>query len=79
MPPIDHGGRNFRYILKISKRGNVVVDEVKTITNWRQSRYEFLSNDVYTPYNVTIQAANEHQSSSVYLKPNIIYSGESSM
>ncbi|XP_071147603.1 neuroglian-like isoform X2 [Mytilus edulis] len=77
MPPIDHGGRNFRYILKISKRGNVVVDEVTTITNWRQSRYEFLSNDVYTPYNVTIQAANEHQSSSVYLKPNIIYSGES--
>ena len=78
MPPIDQGGDNFRYIIKISKYGAQNLDEIRTITNWRQSRYEFLTNDVYTPYNVTVQARNEHQNNTAELKSHLLYSGESS-
>jgi hypothetical protein len=78
MPPIDHGGNNFRYIIKISKYGAQNLDEIRTITNWRQSRYEFLTNDIYTAYNVTVQAVNEHRNNTAELKPYILYSGESS-
>lgn len=78
MPPIEHGGDNFRYVLSISRRGNNPFDDTKTISNWRDDRFELLTNDIYVPYNITIKAANEHGDSSAPLIVHTIYSGESS-
>lgn len=79
MPPIEHGGRDFRYILRIWRAGIQPFEYVKTIANWRQNRFELLRNDIYTPYNVTLEAFNEYKNADAELKPVVIYSAESSM
>ncbi|XP_052085471.1 neuroglian-like isoform X2 [Mytilus californianus] len=77
MPPIEHGGENFRYVISINRRGNNPYDNSKTISNWRDDRFELLTNDIYVPYNVTIKAVNSDGDSSAPLIVHTIYSGES--
>lgn len=60
MPPIEHNGQQFKYILTIQREGQGL-DQVTpvTISEWSQFRYEKQTNDIFTPYLITIKANNE--------------------
>lgn len=78
MPPIEQGGDNFHYVLSIMRSGNAPVDFTRTLSDWRLKRYEYLTNDIYVAYNVTIKASNQYGDSAAELRTVTIHSGESS-
>ncbi|VDI06743.1 neuronal cell adhesion molecule, partial [Mytilus galloprovincialis] len=69
--------KNPKNVRGLGDKPNYLVVEWVTISNWRDDRFELLTNDIYVPYNITIKAANEHGDSSAPLIVHTIYSGES--
>ncbi|XP_061175831.1 neuroglian-like [Saccostrea echinata] len=60
MPPIEHNGRQFRYILTIQREGSGFNGiYVSSILDWKTSHWEQRTNDIFVPYIITIRASNE--------------------
>ncbi|XP_062597947.1 neuroglian-like isoform X2 [Saccostrea cucullata] len=59
MPPIEHNGWGFRYVLTIRRDGPDFYDiNTFSISDWRISHWEQQTNDIFTPYIITIRATN---------------------
>jgi hypothetical protein len=79
MPPIEHNGQQFKYILTIEREGQGSDGVVPvTISDWQTFRYEKQTNDIFVPYTVTVKANNEMGDSSVSVEPYHGFSAEES-
>lgn len=79
MPPIEHNGQQFKYILTIQREGQGL-DQVTpvTISEWSRFRYEKQTNDIFTPYLITIKANNEAGDSTAPVQEHRGFSAEDS-
>lgn len=79
MPPIEHNGQQFKYILTIQREGQGL-DQVTpvTISDWSTFRYEKQTNDIFVPYMITIKANNEAGDSTAPVQEHRGWSAEDS-
>ncbi|XP_048738673.2 neuroglian-like isoform X2 [Ostrea edulis] len=77
MPPIEHNGQQFKYILTIQREGQGLDQVIPvTISDWKTFRYEKQTNDIFVPYLITVKANNEIGDSSSSVVEKTGYSAE---
>lgn len=79
MPPIEHNGQQFKYILTIQREGQGLDQVIPvTISDWKTFRYEKQTNDIFVPYLITVKANNEIGDSRLSVVEKTGYSAEES-
>ena len=75
MPEIQHNADNFKYVLTIKKDGKTTKHE---IYDWQENQKEINYGDVYSPYEIYVEA---HNTLGPYSRPAVVhigYTGEDS-
>lgn len=72
MPPIQHAGDKFEYILTVIKDGITI--HTSNINNYTITRRNIPTNDIFVPYDITVKAKNEIGESNA---PLVVYKGYS--
>ena len=73
MPPVEHNGEGFHYILFIKKDGK---KNSTTISDWRENTKEFDFGQIYEPYQIWVEAANDEGTFDGRTDIHIGYTGE---
>ena len=76
MRPLMHNGRDFKYVITVKKENSTDNEDVHTISNWKQQHLILTTNNVYTPYRITMKAKNSHGDATVDPVSILGYSGE---
>lgn len=75
MPPIQHNGPGFHYVVMISKVGDNTVQSYIRNDSFK-GRFDIPVDDVYQPYTVTVKAANRVGEPPQLATSHMGYSGE---
>lgn len=75
MPPAEHNGPNFRYVIEWREGGETKKEKFNEY-NWEVGRKEIPVDNIYAPYVVTVSAENNKGSPLVPPKEISGYSGE---
>lgn len=69
MPEIEHNGDNFKYVLVIKKDGKTNRTE---ISDWKENQKEIDTGQIYTPYEIYVEAYNKE---GTYERPAVVHFG----
>lgn len=75
MPPIEHNGQHFQYVLTLRRDGQQWGRSI-VIYDWSTSRYEEDVYGIFVPYNISVRAQNEVGESLAPVKEIRGFSGE---
>ncbi|KAL5005765.1 hypothetical protein ScPMuIL_016923 [Solemya velum] len=77
MPQIVHNGEGLRYIVTYRKADHSSLVKTMYIPDWTITEKKIQTGDVYTPYEVTVSAANNMGTSTKTAETHTLYSSES--